>query len=335
MLRILLILRVSAAVCLVLPGISAENPREKSIPRPDEDELERTVGYQVDRAVGVAAWAAPEPQRTNLVIYSVGPVSFDEGLMRRVAHSFGLAGPVEPIRGETLGQIGFWIRELNPTNSAKSREVKNWLTISSFSYSAGDDGYRWDIKNHKPLVSGVPDKDEAKQKALDLLPLLGLSTNDLEHYPNGRIRWASSGPNISYTDRADKTRKTVVISRNVTFYQRVPNGGMTSGAGSGGQLRFSFVSDGKVASIECFFRNLVKAGEAKPKTSKDLMADLRRRNAWTWHAVTPDSLTVTNCAVGYPQANFLFDQQYVRPFYMVSGVGTGGEKVTFYVPMDW
>jgi hypothetical protein len=111
-------------------------------------------------------------------------------------------------------------------------------------------------------------------------------------------------------------RKRVVIQQNVSFYQRVPFGGTTVGVGDGGQLRFSFVSEGKVSGIEWFFRKMEKAGEARPKTSKDIMRDIRKRKAWTWHQSVPSSLTVTNCVLAYPQGNSWLNQDYVWPFYM-------------------
>ena len=332
--RIRLSLSLVAVISVLLRSLPA-GQAAKPIPWPEPYELERMIGNKVETSVRVAAWKAPEPQRTNLLIYSVLPPQMDEALMRRVAERFGIKGEIEQIRGDTLGHLGFWIKETNPTNSAKSREVKFWLTIGSFSFSSGDDGYLWDIKQHQPLMHGVPNKEEGKQKALELLPLLGLSTNDLEHYSNGRLRWASGASEIGYTDRVDKQRKKAVMARNVSFYQRVPGGGVTAGVGDGGELRFSFVREGKVSRIEWFFRKMEKAGEAQPKTSKDIMRDLRNRNAWTWHQGVPTSLTVTNCVLAYPQGNSWLNQDYVWPFYMVTGTNIEGHTTTFYVPLEW
>jgi hypothetical protein len=184
-------------------------------------------------------------------------------------------------------------------------------------------------------MNGVPGKEEAKEKALMFLPVLGLSTNDLEHYGNGRIRWASSASEVGYTDRLDKQRKKAVMARNVTFYQRVFAGGVTASVGDGGTLRFTFVSEGKVASIEWFFRKLRKAGEAKPKSSKEIMRDITRRNAWTWHQNVPSSITVTNCVLAYPQGNSWLNQKSVWPFYMVTGTDSEGRGVTVFVPLDY
>lgn len=306
-----------------------------SIPRPDQYVLERMVGNPLDTPVRVSAWKAPEPQRTNLFLYSVTPPRVDEALMHRVAARFSITGEIAQIKGDTLGHIGFEIREPNPTNSNKIRRVYSWLTMGSFGYDGADDGYAWDIPNHRPLMRGIPDKDEAKKKALELLSLLGVSTNELEHHTDGRLKWASSTSTVGYTDRADKQRKKAVLMQTVSLSQRVPFGGTTVGVGDGGKLAFSFVSEGKVSRIEWFFRTLVKAREAKSKTSKEVIKDVAKGNAWTWHQRVPARLTVTDCVLAYPQGNSWLHQEYVWPFYMLTATGADGREVTLYVPLEW
>jgi hypothetical protein len=332
--HLILVLEIGLLVMLPVSAYCREQQRN-GIDHPKEYQLERMVGNQIETSVRVSAWKAPEPQRTNLFIYSVAPPQVDEALMRRVADRLAVKGAIEEIRGETLGHMGYWIKEPNPTNSAKWREIKLWLTMPSFTYSAGDDGFRWDIARHRPLMSGVPDKEQAKVKALELLPVLGLGTNDLQHRQDGRLDMWSSAGTTSYTDRNDRQRKTVVKEQSVSFWQRVPGGGTTVGVGDGGNLRFSFISEGKVSGIEWCFRKMQKAGEGTPKTSKTIIRDLRNRNAWTWHQDVPDSVTITNCVLAYPQGNSWLYQEHVWPFYMVTGVSPNGKTVTLYVPLEW
>lgn len=305
----------------------------KAVPKPESYELERMVGNRLETSVKVS-WKAPEPQPTNLFIYAVESVRLDEKLMKRVAERFSVAGEITPMPVDREGDIGFWIKEANPTNAAKYRCVSFSLSSGSIAYHSGDDGYRWDIKNHAPLMSGVPDKEQAKQRALELLPLLGLTTNSLEHYGNGRLRWASSASEIGYTDRADKQRKKAVMSRNISFFQQVP-GGVTAGIGNGGLLRFSFVSEGKVADIEWLFRKLLEVGVAKPKSSRQVIRDISNRNAWTWSRTVPSSLSITNCVLAYPQGNSWLYQKHVWPFYMLTGTNSEGGSVTLFVPLEW
>lgn len=329
-----LILNISLCSVLSAGMVSAGSP-QKAIPRPDDYQLQRMVGSKLETAVRVTAWKAPEPQRTNLAIYSVALPQMQEALMRRVAAYFGLKGEIQPIRGDTLGQIGYWIKESNPARPQEDREVKYWLTTGGFTYGTGDNGYRYDTKTKTHPVVGVPTKEEAKAKALEMLSLFGLTASDLQHHPDGRIASGSSSSTITYTDRTDGQRKRLVVQQNVSFYQRVPSGGTTVSVGDGGKLEFSFVSEGKVSGIEWFFRKLLNAGEAKPKTSQEVMKDVGSGKAWTWHQELPSRLTVTDCVLAYPQGNSWLHQEYVWPFFMLTAAGPGGRNVVLYIPLEW
>ena len=93
--------------------------------------------------------------------------------------------------------------------------------------------------------------------------------------------------------------------------------------------------EAKVSSIEWFFRKMEKTGQAKPKTSKEIMRDIRNRKAWTWHQTVPSSVTITNCVLAYPQGNSWLNQDYVWPFYMLTGIASEGRTITLYVPLEW
>lgn len=314
---------------------SAGEQGVKPIMRPSASELERVVGAQLEQSIEVLSWKASAPQQTNVLIYSAAPHKFDESLLRQVAKTFSLTGEVSRITGETMGHVGYCIKESSPLVQTRQRSVYFWCTIGTFGYATGDDGYRYNQTTKRHEVFGVPEKEEAKEAALKLLPILRLSANDLEYYPSGRLRWASSPKTITYTDKEDKKRKTLTTARNITFYQRIPGGGTTTGVGDGGQIRFTFVSDGKVAGIEWFFRKLDPAGIAEPKSQEQIIRDLEVRNAFTWHQSVPSTLTITNCVLAYPQGNSWLDQKHVWPFYLISGVGARDEAVTLYVPVRW
>jgi len=165
--------------------------------------------------------------------------------------------------------------------------------------------------------------------------MLGLSPRDLEQTGDSSLRWDSSVEEIRYVDKIDKRRKKAVVSRTVTFYQKMPGGGTTISVGDGGALRFTFVSNGKVGSIEWFFRKLTRIGEARSKTRKELLLDLKDKKAWTWHERMTRSVVITNCALAYPQGNSWLDQKSVAPFYMLTGTDADGRAVTLYVPLEW
>lgn len=311
---------------------NAETPK-KEVTRLNEYELDRTVGNQIENPIR-AKWKTSEPQAANLAIYATSIPPLDEAMMKRVATHFGLKGELEQIKGDTMGHVGFEISEPNSTNKLKSRSLAYWITTGSFSYAGGGDGHYWDLKNHKLFAEGVPSKEEAKQKAIELLPLFGLSTNDFAYYPNGRIKWASSTSTISYNERGTMERKTVPVEQSVSFYQKIPNSGESDGIGDGGSVRFSFGRAAKISQIEWCFRKLEKAGEAKPKTSREILRDLKNRNAWTWHETIPTDLTITNCVLAYPQGNSFLNQKYLWPFYRLIG-SAKGNAVTLFVPLEY
>lgn len=255
--------------------------------------------------------------------------------MQRVADHFQVRGQIKQFTDRDAFAFGYLIEERDSTNRMTVRDVAYIATTGAFRYSTADRGERWDIKNHKPLVHGVPDKLEAREMATKLLPLLGISTNDLHRRPDGALSTSFGEEGVTYNERVTKERKRVVIQRSVSFHQRIPSGGTASTVGDGGQVRFTFVSEGKVASIEWFFRKLEEAGQAKPKSREQIIKDIKAGRCWTWYQKSPRSLTVTNCELAYPQGNSGTYQPYVWPFYMVTGTSEEGRPVTLFVSAKW
>jgi len=308
-------------------------PTHAALASPPHDDyvLERTVGYQPDMPPRNVLWRAPEPRWTNLIVYSAQIPEFNPDLMRRVAAHFGVKGEIERFDEPLVGAFGYWIRERNWTNRCVTRDVAFIVTTGAFRYGTSDSGNRYDPKTKTHPNYAVPNKTEALERALQLLPLLKVTTNDLQLRADGTLLVGYDENVISYNDRQTRERKRVVIQRGVTFYQRMPAGSALSTVGDGGKLRFSFVSGGEVSGIEWFFRKLTPAGQAKPKSSKQIVKDIKAGRCWTWHQHVPESLTVTNCELAYPQGNSMTHQDYVWPFYMVTGIGPDQRRVTLFV----
>jgi hypothetical protein len=311
--------------------------RGAPIPKSCSEDLESLVGEKLERSGTNVRWEAGPLTNTNAAIYSVLPPVLHEGLLKRLASEFGVRGEIEQIPSDKItgiGSIGFWIKEVNPTNSFLYRTVYAHLTTGLIGYASGDDGSRYNFALKKPVPVGVPNKEEALALTLQLLPMLNLSTNDLEHRKNGKVTWGSGESGVSYTDRADKQRKRVVIARHITLYQRIPEGGLSAGIGDGGALRVSFVSDRKIASIELFFRKLAKAGSAPGKSVQAITKSVERGEAWSWDQNIPRSLIVKNWSLAYPQGNSQHLQEYLCPFYALSCIALNDRKVTLYVPLE-
>jgi hypothetical protein len=281
-------------------------------------------------------WATSEPAQTNLSLYSVQPPRYDERRLKTLAEFVGVKG--EPVRMPDSLDIapGYWIKYPHPTNSFLWSSIFFSERTGVLGYGTPDDGYRWDLKNHKPLVQGVPTHGEALQRALALLPVLGLTTNDLELNSDGSLRRQFTKDVTGYNDRVTKEHKEMLQKRSVIFFQRVP-GGETLSVGEGGALEVAFVSEGKLAEIQLLFRDIKPLASVKAMSSKQLIDTIKRGKAWTFRGTLPDSLTITNCAVAYPQGNSSYRQKYLWPVYRVTGFGAtqdGTNTFSLLIPVN-
>lgn len=308
-----------------------------SVPGPSEAEMESLAGQELPHPVKVLEWSAPEPRQTNLDVYAVQPEKFDEGRLRKIAEAFGVKGQVAPLPSSYTRAPGYWVKEPNSTNS-RIWECVIWSNLGEIVYSSGDDGRRWDLAAHRPLVTNVPTAEAALEKAMALLPVLGVTTNDFDYDSNGKLRWGSGDSTMSFNDRSTGERKSVATLRTVGIAQRLPNGGKVESVGGGGTLSVGFISEGKLAKVEFLFRPVKSVGKANPLSKKEVIKQLEQGKAWTWLAMPPQSITVTNCILVYPQGNHLLRQNYLYPFYKVTGFSVSeGEtnSASFLVPLSW
>jgi hypothetical protein len=185
----------------------------------------------------------------------------------------------------------------------------------------------------------VPDEPEALRRTLELLPALGVSTNDLEHLPDGRLKYASNTEGTTYNDRDDGWKqKRYVRQINIELWQRIQNGASVLSIGGGGMLRVGYMSEGRLAEFEMTFRQVKPVGNALPKTSKELVKMLQRGEATTFRPYIPDKLTITNCSLVYPQANSYTKQDFLWPFYALDAVGAEDGQTNWfrlYQPLSW
>lgn len=95
-------------------------------------------------------------------------------------------------------------------------------------------------------------------------------------------------------------------------------------------LRAGYMSEGRLAEFEMTFRQMRPTGNALPKTSRELIKLLQKGEARTFRQYIPDSLTVTNCTLVYPQANSYTRQEFLRPFYALDAVGVEGGQTNWF-----
>lgn len=325
---------IGVILCAAHTGSASEKTRQ-----PTETELERLVGQKLERSIKSVKWQAGEPPKTNLLIYAVQPAVHQPEFLKSLAEFVGVHGELQKLPTTIIYSPGHWIKEPNPTN----KETWKALIFSEISgmvrYDSGEDNHKWDLKNHKPLVHGVPDEAEALQRTLALLPALGITTNDLEHLPDGKLKNACNNEGTWFNDRHDNwQRKRYIRQINIELWQRIQDGASVLPIGTGGMLRAGYISEGHLAQLEITFRKVTPVGEALPKSSAELVQMLRRREGRSFHGRIPDKLTVTDCKLVYPEANSTTRQDLLWPFYALHAMSSeDGETnvLSIYMPISW
>lgn len=299
-------------------------------------DLDQLLGQPMPAPIPKVVWAAAQPSQTNPPIYSVQSPRYDPQRLRALADFVGVRGEPVPMPDSLDIAPGYWIKSPHPTNSFLWSSVFFSERTGALGYGIPDNGYRWDIKNHTPMVQGVPTHAQALQKALQLLPVLGLTTNDLELAADGSPRRQFTKEVTGYNDYVTKEHKEMLQKRSVILFQRVP-GGETISIGEGGALEVSFISQARLAEIQFLFRDIKPVAAARPMSPAQITDTLKRGKAWTFRTRLPQSLTITNCVVAYPQANSSYRQKFVWPVYSLTGFGSlDSQTNTFslFIPMD-
>lgn len=298
---------------------------------PTDAELEDLMGELLPHRIKSVKWQAAEPPQTNLLIYAVQPAVFHPEFLKSLAAFLEVKGEQEKLPPTIIYKPGYWIKEPNPTNKETWKALVFSENSGMVRYGSGEDNHRWDLKNHKPLVQGVPDEKEALQRTLALLPVLGITTNDLEHLPDGRVKYACNAEGTWYNDRHDNWRRKRYIRQiNVEFWQRIQDGASVLSIGGGGMLRAGYISEGHLAEIEMTFRNVKPAGNAHPKTSAELIRLLKKGEGRSFHGGIPDSVTITNCSLVYPEANSATKQDFLWPFYSLDVVAVTEDETNSF-----
>jgi hypothetical protein len=308
------------------------------VPSPSEADLIRLAGESIASGVKVLKWNAPDPKKTELIIYAAEPASYSSTQLLAMASSFGVKGDIWPLPSDFPSSPGYWIKQPNPTNHPWFKSVSFSEKSGAYGFATDQSDFRWDLKNHSPLVRGVPTPEEALRRTLMLLPLFNIKTNELEHTSDGKLRWGYTTEGTTYNDKADKQRKRFVRRINVMLWQRVHDGASTLSIGGGGMFEASFISEGHLASVQFLFRKMKSVGKAKPMSRKEIIDVLKRGNARSFQPSSVGPTTVTNCALVYPQHNSDHRQDFVWPFYSVSGYTVrAGEtnSVHVYIPLTW
>lgn len=311
-----------------------------TIPPSTSHELDQVVGWSRTAGLKKVVWHTAEPAAGDLCVYAVQPPQFDPERLKRIAAYFQFDGQFTPIPTNSAVAPGYMLSGLGP--QGRPRTLAFSTLIPRLSYASGDNGWRpRDPQTNIPLMT-VPTAEEALQKTLVLLPVLGLSTNELERKADGSFRTTLSQQTETCLETGSTKHKEMVRRRCVVLFQRVSggenhswNGAMENHLG-GGTLEVGIVSEGKVSDILLTFRDFQPAGFEKALSSREILNRFERGEARFPRIFLPESLTITNCSLVYPQGSPLIRQQYLRPTYRLTGYGPMTERTnvfTFFVPV--
>jgi hypothetical protein len=327
---------------LAICGVVAAFPATAAtIPPASSSELSATLGWAKKDALKEVVWQTAEPPVSNLCVYAVQPPKFDPERLKKIAAYFDIHSEITPLPPNYTVAPGYMIQSQS-SNEFFPRAICFSELIPRLSYGSGDEGTRGrDPRTNTPLMT-VPSEKEALQKALHLLPVLGLTTDDLERNADGSFRTVFTVKTETYLETGATRTKEMVRRRCIVLFQRVPGGENYSWTGGtenhlgGGVLEVSFVSGGKLAGFVLTFRDFQLAGFEKPLTSREILDRFEKGEARTTLMFLPESLTITNCAIVYPQGSPLLRQQYLRPTYRLTGFGplTDRQNVfSFFIPI--
>jgi hypothetical protein len=187
-------------------------------------------------------------------------------------------------------------------------------------YLADKSGFRYDKTTKKPIVEALLSNEEALRRSIDLLPMAGLSTNDLVvSKETGLPYYVASCNQVGFTDRETKERKKLCTNTRIKFMQQV-GGHKVYGFGGGGCAEFIFVSHGELACVTWLMREAVAFKRMELKDRNAILAAIRNGECYSWtkREFAGEKLTVTEVEVEYYEGNERRLQEYFVPLYAIA-----------------
>jgi hypothetical protein len=153
------------------------------------------------------------------------------------------------------------------------------------------------------------------------------------------LKYACNNEGTWYNDRQDNwQRKRYIRQINIELWQRIQDGASVFPIGGGGMLRAGYISEGHLAELEMTFRKLKPVGNALPKSSIELVRMLQHGEGRSFRGSIPDSVTVTDCRLVYPEANSTTRRDFLWPFYALDCMTPedgGTNTLHIYMPLSW
>jgi len=315
------VLTLSLLTGLALAGFSQS---------PGRSEIEELVGEHV--RVRIVKGQVPSFRvGDSCPIYEVETSKFDAQTFRKWATLFELKGEPAPIPSDYEEAPGWWVQERKTDSSRKRRCLYFSLNSGTLGYASGDDGHRWDVKAHKPLMENVPSSEQASKKVVELLPRLGLSIDQFSTNSAGKPDYRQLINTIRYSPRGQTNQLEVVKKRSIILTQKLPEGNII-GAGT---LTVSFISHGMIAGVECSLVKLSTNQVLKHLTVNTITERVHSGAVWTRQTFVPSEVLIKTIRLVYPTVPTGVRERFLWPFYEVTCCAPHGSKEYILYVKAW
>lgn len=277
---------------------------------------EHDLGWRVAVTASQIVWKVDSDLPKELMVYKTKPRHIADRIIPDLASKFSLKARAVP--------TGFGLGE--PTsktfaNEAGDKYVTYHPDYSGFElYVADKSGFHYDKKSKKPIVEGLLSNDEALRRSIELLPTVGLSTNDLYlSEETGYLYSAASCNQVGFTDPETKEHQKLCTNTRIKFMHQI-GGHKVYGFGGGGCAEFIYVSHGELASVTWLIREAVPFVKMELRDRDSILAAIRKGECFSWtnQEMQGETLSVTAVEVDYYEGNEHHRQEYFLPLYVIT-----------------
>jgi hypothetical protein len=269
---------------------------------------------------------------TEAMVYKLLPRSIDAAVLSALAQKYELQ------RSDFLSPFfdskkGYYFADPLHRERALSYQPDRAEFTLSLTNSLG---YTYDFEKKQPIFGELISERAALRRSLDLLPEIGLSTNEFYvSTESGTLFYIAGGRQLGYTDKITHQQKHVRTEREITFIRQI-DGYKVYGFGGGGCAQFRFIYN-ELSHVEWILHGR-EPFKRMPLISKDeILRAIQRDRCYGWTDVGPfDRLVVKKVELRYYEGNNYRRQPYFLPLFSIACELQGGDnkeaKIELFLP---
>ena len=223
-------------------------------------------------------WSTDWEPVSKVSCIKVDRLDLNRSDLSRLSAFFAMQGTTEQIPGNVELSPGLWVRDRFDKSRLKWRSAYISFRDNLLGYSSGDDGFRWDIANHLPLVTNVPSLTESIVLCENVLKNLFPAVTLAKKF-NNSIMASEVVHGVRYFPRGTTNVSDVTQERGVRVFQKVGDG-ILMGPGDLGSAVVKFISNREVSSIECQFVQEVWSSEIRSASKIEIASRVFEGQSW-------------------------------------------------------